>query len=156
MSFKIERTDMAQIVLFPDKTLAFQLAIFIFTFLALHALVFKPVLRILERRRDLTVKVEAEAGELNVQAAELLQSCQHQIEAAREKGIALKEALRKEGEKQAEQLLLQARHESELYAEKTRQEILRQTQAARLVLQGQSEEFSKHVVAKILGKKVSA
>lgn len=142
--------------LLPNQTFFVQAGLFILTYLVLNFCVFKPVLRIIARRRELTLGAERESAELNARAETLIQEYTRGLQEARAQGIALKDKSLKEGQEESQVLLTQAREELEAHMEKTRQEISKETVEARLGLRKYTRELSRELVQKLLGRKVSA
>ena len=142
--------------LMPNNTFFVQLVIFLFTFISLNYLVFQPVLRIIDRRRQLTQGSEKEAAQLNSKTEEMVEAYSQKMQTARSQGISLKDKFRKEGETQAGDILKKARQELEASLESTRQELSSQSKEAQLVLRKYSRDLSEEMAEKLLGRKVAA
>jgi F-type H+-transporting ATPase subunit b len=76
----------AQIRLVPDWTIFLQIGIFLSVVFALNALLFKPLLKLIDRRKAFTSDASQEALRLNTEA-EQLEVGRHEV-----LGMALKEA----------------------------------------------------------------
>lgn len=142
--------------LLPNKTLLPQLLIFLSVFFFMNFLVFQPVLRLLQRRKELTQGATREAEELNAKTETLVQDYTQKLEEAHQQGLSLKEKFKKEGEAQAGEIIGQARQEMEAALEKARQEVLGQSKEAQLILRKHSRDLSVEMAEKLLGRKVSA
>lgn len=142
--------------LMPNKTLLPQLLIFLSVFFFMNFLVFQPVLRLLKRRKELTVGATREAEELNTRTETMVQDYTQKLEAAHQQGLAFKEKFKKEGEAQAGEVLAQARQEMDASLEKARQEVQSQSKEAQLILRKHSRDLSREMAEKLLGRKVSA
>jgi F-type H+-transporting ATPase subunit b len=142
--------------LLPNKTLIVQIAIFLFVYISMNFLVFRPVLRILARRKELTVGAEKSAEELNSKTENLVNQYTQKMEEAQAQGVALKQKFKKEGEDQATEILREAREALDSSLERTRQEVQSQTKEAQLILRKHSRDLSKEIAEKLLGRKVSA
>ncbi|MCE9624918.1 MAG: ATP synthase F0 subunit B, partial [Deltaproteobacteria bacterium] len=120
--------------LLPNETLFFQIGIFLFTFIVLNFLVFRPVLRLIARRKALTVGAEHDAEALQEKTQTMMDTHQQKLQEARVQGLALKEKSKKEGEAEAATISGQAQREHEAALEKTRAEISKQSKEAQLKL----------------------
>ncbi len=76
----------ADIRLIPDWTLFIQIGIFLFVVLALNLLLFRPLIRLMDRRKAFTTDASEEADSLNIEA-EQLEVGRHEV-----LSMALKEA----------------------------------------------------------------
>src|SRR5918996_955956 len=83
--------------LMPNSTLFYQMGIFLFTFISLNFLVFKPVMRIIERRKALTAGAQKEALALDEKTQGMIETHRQKMQEARTQGLALKEKFKKEG-----------------------------------------------------------
>lgn len=142
--------------LLPNYTFFIQWGLFLYTFLVLNFLVFRPVMRILQRRRELTIGAEQEAEVLNDKTEALIAEHTQKMQEARSKGIALKEKNKKEGETEANALLATSREELEKSLHQARQEIASESKEAQLALRKYSREMGEELAEKLLGRKVSA
>jgi F-type H+-transporting ATPase subunit b len=142
--------------LMPNETLFFQMGIFLFTFISLNLLVFKPILRIIERRKALTAGAEKEALVLDEKTQGLIETHRKKMQEARTQGLALKEKFKKEGETEAASLAAKVQGEVEASVENARSEISRESKEAQLVLRKLSRDLSKDMAEKLLGRKVAS
>lgn len=142
--------------LMPNSTLFYQMGIFIFTFISLNFLVFKPVLRIIERRKALTAGAEKEASALDEKTQALIETHRQKMQEARSQGLTLKDKFKKEGELEAAKLAARVQQEVEASVEKARSEISRESKEAQLVLRKLSRDLSKDMAEKLLGRKVAS
>ncbi len=142
--------------LLPNKTFFVQLGIFLFTFICLNFLVFQPVLRILQRRRELTVGSEKEAAEINLKTETLVENYGQKMHEARNQGLLLKDKFKKSGEAESGEILKMARQELEAKLETQRQELSTQSKEAQLVLKKYARDLSTEMAEKLLGRKVAA
>lgn len=140
----------------PDITLLYQLGIFIVVYFILKFLVFNPVLKIIEKRRELTVGMEQQAKDFSGKTEKLIEEYSQNIQKARQQGIEVRDVLRKEGEAQAGGLMAKAREELEASGEKSRQTLSQETKTAEATLQDYSRKLSTELAEKLLGRKVSS
>ncbi len=141
--------------LLPNQTLFIQMGIFIFTAISLHYLVFRPVLRLLAKREELSQGATQEAQKINSATESLIETHHQKILSARNEGIAFKEKFRKEGERLAEEMRQKTQHELEQKIAKTRQEISQQSKECQLILNKSVRDFGREIAEKLLGRKVS-
>jgi F0F1-type ATP synthase, subunit b len=141
--------------LLPNKTLLPQILIFLFVFISLNYLVFQPVLRILQRRKELTQGAIREAELLNVRSEEALKVYRQKVEEAHQQGLLLKEEGKKAGEAQVNEILGNSRSEIEAALEKSRQQVQTESKEAQLILRKHSRDLSIEMAEKLLGRKVS-
>ncbi|MCC7344605.1 MAG: ATP synthase F0 subunit B [Deltaproteobacteria bacterium] len=142
--------------LLPNETIFFQIGIFLFTYIILNFLVFRPILRLLDRRKALTVGAEHDAQALNEKTQALMETHQQKIQEARLKGLALRDKAKKEGEGEAGALAAKAHQELEAALEKARAEISQQSKEAQLKLRSLSRDLSREMAEKLLGRKVAS
>lgn len=141
--------------LMPNITFFVQLGVFLVTLLILHLLVFRPILRIIDRRQALTEGAQEEAQVLDSKTEGMVEEYQCKVKEARGEGLVVKDKLAKEGEGQAKEILAKARGKLEASLEENRQEVAAQSKEAQLALRGYSRELSAEMAQKLLGRKVA-
>ncbi len=142
--------------LMPNMTLFVQMGIFVFVLMSMHFLIFRPVLRILAARHALTEGAQKEAKQLQDSATEMLNTVSVRIKSARDEGLKEKSVLTREGEACAHDLIHQSRQAWEGRLEESRSVLSAEAKAAQESLQQRSQELSKEMTEKLLGRKVSA
>jgi F-type H+-transporting ATPase subunit b len=142
--------------LMPNQTFFIQMGIFLFSMALLNFLVFRPVLKILAKRKELTEDARLEAARLDIETQAMVESYAGKIQEARGAGLKVKEGLTQEGEGKARELLAGARQDMESSLEKNRREILDEAKQAQLALRKYSRDLSKEMAEKLIGRKVSA
>lgn len=138
----------------PDITLLYQLGIFIFAMVVMSNLIFKPVLKLITRRKELTDQTKAEAQELQTKTEGMVADYEAQIKEAKTEGLNQKNQITQEGETQATEILSSSRKEVEASLQNQRQEIQAQAKVAREGLRSQVENLSQQMTEKLLGRKV--
>ena len=141
--------------LMPNQTFFVQVGLFLFTYVVLTYLVFKPVLRILERRKQLTIGAEQQAAEISTRTENLIREHSEKLQGARREGIALKEKFQKEGQAEANEIVGRAREEMEGELLSARKVMVQDRKEAQLVLRKYARELSQELAQKLLGRKVS-
>lgn len=142
--------------LLPNETIFFQIGIFLFTFIVLNFLVFRPILRLLDRRKALTLGAEHDAELLNEKTQAMVETHQQKIQEARLQGLSLRDKAKKEGEAEAQAIAGKAHQEWETALQKTRAEISQQSKEAQLKLRSLSRDLSREMAEKLLGRKVAS
>ena len=142
--------------LMPNETLFFQMGIFLFTFISLNFLVFRPVMRLIDRRKALTSGAQKEALALDEKTEALIETHRGKMQEARVQGLALKDKFKKEGEVEAASIAAKTQQEVEATVEKARSEIVRESKEAQLVLRKLSRDLAKDMAEKLLGRKVAS
>jgi F-type H+-transporting ATPase subunit b len=142
--------------LMPNATFFVQLGIFLFTLTCMHLLIFRPVLRLMAKRKEVTEGYRHRAEDLDSQTEQMVAHYEAKLKSAREEGLALKGKLTKEGEEAARALLDQARQGVEQELAKNRQALQAEAKEAQLTLRKYSRQLSVAIAEKLLGRKVSA
>lgn len=142
--------------LMPNETFFMQLAIFLVTMLGLHFLVFRPALRLIAKREELTQGYQKSAEDLEAKTEALIADYEAKMKAARQEGLALKSEQTQAGEAQAVEILGKTREDLEAQWEEQAQAIGAQAKEAQLSLRKYSKDLSEEMAEKLLGRKVSA
>ncbi len=135
--------------------LALQMAIFLVTLFGLNFLVFRPVLRLIEKRKSLTEGYRLEAEGLSQKTEGLIDQYENKMKAAREDGLGAKAQLTKSGELKAGEILQASRQAVEASLEQHRHELQGEAKEAQLALRKYTRDLSEEMAQKILGRKVS-
>lgn len=142
--------------LMPNQTFFLQMGIFLITLFLMNLLIFRPILRILVRRKELTEGARAEAEALNEKTGVLVTEYDQKIKGARDEGLSAKGQIMNEGESEARAVLKQAREDMDQSLENKRKEISAEAKEAQLALRKYSRDLSQDMAEKLLGRKVSA
>lgn len=138
--------------LFPDRTVWIQLVIFLTVFFAFNRLIFQPVLKILNLRREKTGGDLAKIKALEEEQALLLKRYEGELALAKREAQKEKEMIRSAGELAAHQMIHQARVDSLEQIAKIKEEIARASQKARQELEAKAEQLSRAIGSKVLGR----
>ncbi|HEV8244126.1 MAG TPA: ATP synthase F0 subunit B [Polyangiaceae bacterium] len=138
-----------------DKTVIYQMVLFLALMLILKPLLFDPVLKVFALREERTEGARAQARELQERAGELLR--QYESELARVHQVAAEERqhLRAETAKLEADILKQAREATGRIIEDGRKRIEEEVNGIRFDLGRESEKMSQQIVARVLGREVS-
>ena len=135
--------------LMPDWTLFVQLGVFLLTLIVLHLLVFRPVLRVLDRRRSFTDDAIGDAAQKNAEA--------DRLEAERKKEItrALKDAEALHGQRiaatrrGAEAILTEAKAQMKSLLDSSEVSVESSEAEATVDISRRAEELAHEIVARV-------
>lgn len=134
----------------PDWTLPVASLVFLITLFALNKLLFQPLLRILDARRERTVEMRQKAQkELEYQQA-LLEEYTARIKQEKQAGYRLADSLRAAALQERQQTMAQARTDAEQVLKQAKNEIRAEADKARQRLQQESEEVAGLITARVL------
>ena len=141
----------AKINIMPDWTVFVQLGVFLLTLLVLNFLVFRPVLRVLDRRRSFTEDARKDATEKNLESDRL----EDEREAAITKAYKEAEAMREEKvaakRKEAEKIVSDAKTRMQGLLDSTEVSVETSESAAALEISKRAEELAKDIVSRVAG-----
>ena len=137
-----------------DGTVFVQFGIFLIMLVFLTKFVFKPYLALLRERGENIEGAKEEATRVNTDADVKLSSYEEQIVKARKEAASVRAEHRGEGESRAQELLAEARKESDTKLEAARLKIEKSAQAAQLALRTRADQIAKTVASKLLGREV--
>lgn len=141
-----------EIRLMPDWTVAVQLFIFLLTMAVLYIFVFRPALKIMDRRRSFTEDAKAMAERLSSEAEGLERGRERKISetiagAASDRSLAMAKANR-----EADRIITEARIEAKRLIDSTEVSVEISEDRVSAEMARQAELISKQVVAKVLGE----
>ena len=137
-----------------DGTVFVQCGLFLLLLIVLNKLVFRPYLALLRERDENIDGARAAATEMNEKSASDLESYEDQVMKARKEAAAVRAEFREEGEKAANEVLAEARNQSEAKLTAAREKIQRSADAARLALRTRADRIAKEIAGKLLGREV--
>jgi F-type H+-transporting ATPase subunit b len=137
-----------------DGSFLIQLVLFLLFFVAMRALVFKPVLASIDQRLDRTEKARNEARAIVARSESLAARYQQEMGAARAKAMSARQALRSEGVARREEIVGAARAAATQTLEQSRGETERQFGAARQQMLAQVDDLARMMARKILGRNI--
>jgi len=137
-------------VINPDWTLPVASLVFLITLFALNKLLFQPLLKILDIRRERTIEMRQKAQkELEYQQA-LLEEYTSRIKQEKQAGYRLADSLRAAALQERQQALAKARADAEQVLKQAKDEIRAEADKARQRLQQESEEVARLITARVL------
>jgi F-type H+-transporting ATPase subunit b len=137
-----------------DLTLLFQLGLFLLALVVLNRLLFKPLLEVIEQRREKMVGLKEQIERLRHDAAADLAVYQSRLREARDLAQREREALVSAGREEERRLLADVRAEIAKALNEARVEIERAELEAHASLSRDTEEMARHLVSKVLGREV--
>lgn len=135
-----------------NKTVFIQILIFIAAIFILNALVFKPFIRLIDRRDKLTRGAIEEAGELEKKVKEIIEEYGVKLSEARALAQEERTQIIREAEKASEGIISKARQEASGVIEEAKTKLEADTGKIKEKLKGDVELLAKDIASKILGK----
>jgi len=126
--------------------------VFLLTLLALNLLLFKPLFRVLDERRERSEGARKAAEDRMDYRKSLLESCDRKIREEKQHGYQLADQVRKEAVQLRESRLEAARQEAANVLVEARGRIRAEVESARADLQQHALEISGTIVSRILEK----
>jgi len=137
-----------------DKTFVLQMGIFVVLILVLKPLLFDPVLKVFEEREKRTEGARAEARAMQEEAGELLRRYEGELEKIHRVAAEERDHLRSETTKLESEILKDARAVSARIVEEGRKKIEAEVDGIRSELGRQTEQLSREVAGRVLGREV--
>ena len=135
-------------------TVIFQLAILLILMVALSKIVFKPFLRVLQKRRDWVEGAEKKARELQQRTEELWEQYRDSMSSAQAQGAAIRDEIRKQGLAKETEILQKAMEEANRFLEGMKAKIQEEGLAARAGLRLHAQNLSREMAEKMLGRSI--
>ncbi|HQK99951.1 MAG TPA: ATP synthase F0 subunit B [Smithellaceae bacterium] len=143
---------MVQVI--PDYTLLVMMAIFIIFMFILNALLYKPILSIIDRRKKQLEELDNEVRLFQESVEKRVAEYDEKLHLAKSKAADLKKEVIAEGSKEAQKVLDAVRNEIPAMAQEFQDKMEKEVAAARQVLQSQSRTLSVDIATKVLGRSV--
>ncbi len=141
------------LVLVPDPRLLLALiALFVLLIAPANALVFKPLLRVLDERDARIAGTRTKAERLEQAAAALLARYEQAVRETREEGERGRRALLTDVRAEVQREISAARREAEGRLERARGEIAASLESARGTLRGQAQDLARQAASQVLGR----
>ena len=130
-----------------------QLANFLLLLIVLNIILYKPILRIIEERKENTTGALENAKALDREKDEVMAQIDEKLSEARGNARTVYEGLSNEGLDTQKKALESAQNEAVEINRKAKQELEAATETARAGLKSDIEGFSKQIVEKLVGTK---
>ncbi len=137
-----------------DSTIFIQLAVFLFIFIILRSLLFKPIARLIEARHQATEVTRSDAEAIEREATQLNEEVTARLAKVRAEATAERSRLEEQARQQQRELVINAREEAHKLAEETREQMDRQAAEAKQYLQNEIGQIASLVAHKALGRTV--
>jgi F-type H+-transporting ATPase subunit b len=137
-----------------DKTLILQMINFLILLWILNKLIYKPILGVLDRRKNRIRQFERTVQDWETQASQQWDAYQKDLQEARLQANLERERIVGEGKEAQRKLLEEVRDEAMRLGEDTRQRIDDEVAKARDLLKNQAEGIAVEMAEKILGRQL--
>ncbi|HNV64902.1 MAG: ATP synthase F0 subunit B [Smithellaceae bacterium] len=138
----------------PDLTFFVQMAIFLVLVFVLNALLYKPILNIIDRRKKQLEELENEIKLFNESVNTKAAEYEEKLKQAKTNAAELKKEIIQEGNEQAKKIVDVVRAEIPVMTQEFQQKIGKEIQTARQILDKQSQKLSLDIAQKVLGRSV--
>jgi F-type H+-transporting ATPase subunit b len=126
--------------------------VFLVTLWALNTILFRPLLRALDQRRERTSEVQKKAAEKSEYHETLVQEYADKVKQEKQRGYQLAETMRKNAMQERQKRISEARDEANQLREKARSRIEQEVEAVRQKLQREAEAIAGVITARVFEK----
>jgi F-type H+-transporting ATPase subunit b len=137
-----------------DYTTLVQIANFVLLMFILNTLLYKPILGVIERRKEQMEKSDGEVKRLRLEVEQKLAEYEEKVRLAKLEALEQRNALVKEGADLAKSTIEAVRSEIPLLMEQFNAKMGREVDAARAILRSQSRKISLEIAEKVLGRSI--
>lgn len=137
-----------------DISLPIQIINFLFLVIVLNAILYRPLRKVMQERREMMGNLDREIENLKKSANQKLEDFKAKLQDANLKGNKEREALKTEALAEEKQLTGKAREDGEAYKSKVASEVEQDIVKARTELKGQVSMFASEIAAKIMGRAI--
>jgi F-type H+-transporting ATPase subunit b len=138
-----------------DQTLIIQIVNFIIFLVILNYLIFKPVVRVLDERRDRIDGTRERAQQMEAEIQTKLEAYEERIQEAKSRAVHEKETFRREAESLSKETVEKARRELARDIPIIRKQIASETDRARQELEKTAQDMARDIACRVLGRKIS-
>jgi F-type H+-transporting ATPase subunit b len=142
------------VTVIPDYTIFIQMATFLVSIFILNILLYKPILRIIDQRKKQLEEAGNEIKLFNESVDKKASEYEEKLKQAKTNASELKKEIIKEGSDQAKSVVDAVRAEIPLMTQEFQQKMDKEMQAARKILNNQSQKLSLEIAGKVLGRSV--
>ncbi len=135
-----------------DINLVFVIINIIIFFILVRVFLFKPVMSMIEKRKELIDSQFKKAEEVNMEAASLKEQYEASLQGAKEESVRIIESARARGKEEYDQIVSEAENHSRILMEKTNRSIERQQEKALADVQSEIAGLAMAAAAKIIGE----
>jgi F-type H+-transporting ATPase subunit b len=137
-----------------DYTTLVQIANFVLLMLILNALLYKPIMGVIERRKEQMEKSDGEVKRLRQEVEQKLAEYEEKVRLAKLEAMEQRNAIVKEGADLAKSAIEAVRSEIPMLMEQFNAKMGREVDAARAILRSQSRKISLEIAEKVLGRSI--
>ena len=138
-----------------DYSLLIQAAVFIVFVLLINQILFRPVVRLLERRKEATVGAQERALSLQEQAEKEVALLEEKLAKARQEAALERDRVKKKILSEQKQFIERARKAIEKDIPALREKALGEAEKVEETLRKELEPFAEKIAAKVMGRVVS-
>jgi F-type H+-transporting ATPase subunit b len=135
-----------------DWTVLASGVVFLFTLWALNKILFRPLLRALDQRRERTSDVQKKAAEKSEYHDTLVQQYADKIKQEKQRGYQLADTMRKNAMQERQKRISEARGEANRLRERARSQIEQEVEVVRQKLKREAEVIAGVITARVFEK----
>jgi len=137
-----------------DGTLWIQLANFLILMFVLNVVLFKPILRVIERRKKHLQDLDGEVKSLDQSVEEKMANYEEKLRQARLEAMNEKTGIQKKASEEGKGKMDEARNEILQIFDDFKQKLDKEMSSARKILKTQAEKISVEISEKVLGRSI--
>ncbi len=137
-----------------DYTALVQIVNFVLLMFILNTLLYKPILGVIEKRKEQMEKSDGEVKRLRQEVEQKLAEYEEKVRLAKLEAMEQRNALVKEGADLAKSTIDAVRSEIPMLMEQFNAKMGREVEAARAILHSQSRKISLEIAEKVLGRSI--
>ncbi|NIS69610.1 MAG: hypothetical protein GTO12_11855 [Proteobacteria bacterium] len=137
-----------------NQSLIIQIVNFIIFLWILNYLIFKPIVRVLNERRERIEGQVEKARDMEAEIQKKLEEYEARIQDAKGQAANEKERFRRQGENMAKEVLEKARAEMARDIPIIRKQIAGETERVRRELEQRAQEVAREIACRVLGREI--
>ena len=137
-----------------DYTTLVQIVNFVLLMFILNTLLYKPIMGVIEQRKEQMEKSDGEVKRLRQEVEQKLAEYEEKVRLAKLEALEQRNALVKEGADLAKSAIEAVRSEIPMLMEQFNAKMGREVDAARAILHSQSRKISLEIAEKVLGRSI--
>ncbi|MCX5850803.1 MAG: ATP synthase F0 subunit B [Deltaproteobacteria bacterium] len=137
-----------------DHTLAIQIVNFLLLILILHFILYKPIIKIIEKRTTMITESGDEVNSLNKSVDEKIEAYEEKLRQARMEAVKQRDALKEGGADRAKQIIEVARNEISETIAGLKAKMEKERDDARTILLEGTRGIAREISEKVLGRGV--
>lgn len=137
-----------------DYTVLVQIVNFVLLMFILNTLLYKPIMGVIEKRKEQMEKSDGEVKRLRQEVEQKLAEYEEKVRLAKLEAMEQRNALVKEGADLAKSAIEAVRSEIPMLMEQFNAKMGSEVDAARAILRSQSRKISLEIAEKVLGRSI--